>query len=315
MNILMVGHSGSGKTSFMAGMYKYLGEDKDGYGISAKNDFQKALLRRMAQDLDRGDYPSGTDVQSCYEFAFTVFGDELVPFNWIDYRGGILLSDDPDDRDIDQFMDAIQKADALVVFLDGQKLVQPGAKWNMEYDILLSCIERSLSVNHKSWFPISFVITKCDMLHEGVSFHGLKRFQNLFSQIEKNRQVGAMLMQCAINKVCYYLPFFVLAYSIYGGSSIYISRCMDSINKARSKAESHRPTSFLGKVFGVGEQIFKEVFDLMDMGWETEYEKTWAAEKSEQEFMAEFKRLQSCADELKGKLIEWQEDCGLANFM
>ena len=85
----MVGHSGAGKTSFMAGMYKYLGEDTEGYGISAKNQAQKSQLKRMAQALDRGVYPAGTDVQSRYEFAFTVHGDELVPFNWIDYRGEI----------------------------------------------------------------------------------------------------------------------------------------------------------------------------------------------------------------------------------
>lgn len=38
MNILMVGHSRSGKTSFMAGMYRYLGESTEGYGISAKKE-------------------------------------------------------------------------------------------------------------------------------------------------------------------------------------------------------------------------------------------------------------------------------------
>ena len=40
MNILMVGHSRSGKTSFMAGMYRYLGESTEGYGISAKKENQ-----------------------------------------------------------------------------------------------------------------------------------------------------------------------------------------------------------------------------------------------------------------------------------
>lgn len=315
MNILMVGHSGAGKTSFMAGMYKYLGEDQNGYGICAKRSTQKQQLLRMSDGIERGYYPSGTDVQQCYEFAFTVLGNELVPFNWIDYRGGILMSDDPDDSDIDKFMNAINKADALVVFLDGMKLIQPGAQWNLEYDLLLSCIERSLSVKHKSWFPISFVITKCDIVPDGATFHGLNRFSNLFSQIERNEKVGGMLIQCAINSNCYFIPFFVLAYCIYGGSPIYINRCVDAINKARQKAANHRPTSFVGKLFGVGEQIFKEIFDIVDMGWETEYEKTWAAEKSEGELMEEFNRLQSCADELKEKLLKWQEDSGLINFM
>jgi hypothetical protein len=304
----MVGHSGSGKTSFMAGLYKYLGEDKEGYGVSAKKESQKMQLARMANNLTKGIYPAGTDIQSCYEFAFTVFGEELVPFNWIDYRGGILLSDDPDDNDMDNFMEALKKTDALVVFLDGEKLSQPGAKWNMEYDILLSCIEQSLTVQHKSWFPISFVITKTDLVADGASFYGLSRFENLFSQIQNSDKVGGMLIQCSITPDFYFLPFFVLAYSVYGGSPIYIQRCMDAIESAQRRAENHRPTSILGTIFAIGEQFLKEVFDLADMGWETEYEKTWAAERSVDSLKADLDRLSSCADELKEKLLSLSKD-------
>lgn len=314
MNILMVGHSGSGKTSFMAGMYRNLGGKKRGFGIKAKKETQLKQLRKMANGLSKGEYPAGTDIQSRYEFAFTVSGEELVPFNWIDYRGGILLSDDPDDKDIDTFMASLKKADALVIFLDGEKIVQPGEQWNMEYDILLSCIERSLTVKHKTWFPISFVITKCDLIPNTATLHGLKRFENLFSQIGNNNKVGAMIMRCAINKDCYNLPFYVLAYSIYGGSDIYINRCVTAMNKARKKAATHRPTTLIGKIFAVGEQIFKEVLDIVDMGWETEYEKTWAAEKTERELQAEFDRLKRCATELDKKLRKWQAETELAKF-
>jgi len=314
MNILMVGHSGAGKTSFMAGMYKYLGESTDGYGISAKKENQKRQLKRMADGLVAGRYPAGTDVQNKYEFAFTVHGSELIPFNWIDYRGGILLSEDPDDSDMDKFMKAIKQADALVVFLDGKKLSQSGSRWNMEYDILISCIENSLSVTHNSWFPISFVITKCDMVANGVSFSGLERFSNLFSQIEKSKNVGAMLLQCSITPTNYVLPFMVLSYSVYGGAPIYIQRCNNAMQSASRRAESHRPTSFLGKVFGVGEQILKEVADVVDLGWETEYEKTWAAEHDFEYHRQNLVELQERAEELKEKLISWSKD-GYVHFL
>ena len=118
MNILMVGHSRSGKTSFMAGMYKYLGESKEGYGIRAKNSTQKKNLERMAAGLSQNRYPAGTDVQQKYNFALTVDGEDIIPFNWIDYRGGILLSDDPDEGDMDKFLKAIKQSDALLVFLE-----------------------------------------------------------------------------------------------------------------------------------------------------------------------------------------------------
>lgn len=314
MNILMVGHSRSGKTSFMAGMYKYLGESKEGYGIRAKNSTQKKNLERMAAGLSQNRYPAGTDVQQKYDFALTANGEDIIPFNWIDYRGGILLSDDPDEGDMDKFLKAIKQADALVVFLDGQKLADKSGRWLMEYDILLSCIENSLDVDHKSWFPISFVITKCDLVPAGAQFYGLERFNTLFSQIQASQKVGGTLIHSVINSENYYTPFLALAYCIYGGTPIYISKRVEAMQYASRRAESHRPTSLLGKIFGVGEQIVKEAADIVDLGWETEYEKTWAAEQDYENEAANLQVLQSIAEDLKGKLEQWSKDDVIFTF-
>lgn len=304
----MVGHSRSGKTSFMAGMYRYLGECTEGYGISAKKKNQKEQLSKMASELSKDKYPDGTSIQSEYEFSLNVHGEELIPFNWIDYRGGILMSDDPTDSDVDDFMEALEKADALVVFLDGTKLIESSAKWNIEYDLLLSCIEKSLSVKHNSCFHISFVITKCDMVIPGTTFWGLSRFDSLFRQINNSQNVYAMLIQCRITSESYFTPFLVLAFSVYGGTPIYIRRITEAINKAKRKAEEHRPTSLLGKIFGVGEILLSDLFGIIDMAWETEYEKTWAAEKNEEELMEKLSELQSRADELHEKIEKWRDD-------
>ena len=304
----MVGHSRSGKTSFMAGMYRYLGECTEGYGISAKKKNQKEQLSKMASELSKDKYPDGTSIQSEYEFSLNVHGEELIPFNWIDYRGGILMSDDPTDSDVDDFMEALEKADALVVFLDGTKLIEPSARWNIEYDLLLSCIEKSLSVKHNSCFHISFVITKCDMVVPGTTFFGLSRFDSLFRQINNSQNVYAMLIQCRITSESYFTPFLVLAFSVYGGTPIYIRRITEAINKAKRKAEEHIPTSLLGKILGVGEILLSDLFGIIDMAWETEYEKTWAAEKNEEELMEKLSELQSRADELHEKIEKWRDD-------
>lgn len=304
----MVGHSRSGKTSFMAGMYRYLGECTEGYGISAKKKNQKEQLSKMAFELSKNKYPDGTNIQSEYEFSLNVHGEELIPFNWIDYRGGILMSDDPTDSDIDDFMKALKKADALVVFLDGTKLADPSSKWNIEYDLLLSCIEKSLSVNHNACFHISFVITKCDMVVPGTTFYGLSRFDSLFRQINNNQNVCAMLIQCRINSEYYYTPFLVLAFSVFGGTPIYIRRITKAIDKAKRMAEEHRPTSLIGKIFGVGELLLSGLFGIIDMEWETEYEKTWAAEKNEEELLEKLSELRSRADELLEKIKKWRDD-------
>lgn len=314
MNILMVGHSGAGKTSFMAGMYKYLGDSSDGYGIRAKNSNQKRQLERMAQQLSYGRYPSSTDVQQMYNFEFTCNGDDVVPFNWMDYRGGILLSDDPDEADMDKFMEALAQADALVVFLDGTKLIEKTSKWNMEYDILLSCIANSLNVKHQSWFPICFVVTKCDLVPNGASFYGLNRFSTLFEQINSSKTVGAMLLQCAITSDSYFTPFLALSYCIYGGTPIYIQKRNEAMNNAANRYNYHRPETLLGwlgagveELFNAGAKVIGGVID-EDWGWETELDKANSAEWDYNKEKNQLEFLQTIASDLKEKLEKWSDE-------
>lgn len=308
MNILMVGHSRSGKTSFMAGMYKYLGDDKDGFGIRAKNQNQKAKLERMASDLSRGKYPSGTDVQQMYDFEFTCQGVDIMPFKWMDYRGGILLSEDPDDADMDKFLREIKAADALIVFLDGQKLADSSQKWLMEYDILLSCIENTLDVDHQSWFPISFVITKCDLVPAGANFYGLKRFYTLFEQISKSKKVGAMLVQCQINSSDYYAPFLPLAYSIYGGTPIYKLKRINAMKAAAEREHKHRPETIIGWLAAGAEQLLSGAASLIDEDWETELDKAERANWDFQKEQHQLEMLETIAEDLKSKITKWSEN-------
>ena len=305
----MVGHSGAGKTSFMAGMYKYLGDDQDEYGIRAKDSIQKVSLERMAKRLSKGIYPAGTDIQQMYKFELTCAGNDVVPFNWMDYRGGILLSEDPDDDDMDKFMKSISSADALVVFLDGEKLAQRTSEWTMEYDILISCIENSLSIEHKSWFPICFVVTKCDKLPNGASFYGLKHFSTLFEQISQSKTVGGMLLQCSINPMTYCDPFLALAYCIYGGTPIYIQKRYDAMNNAAYRAKKHRPESFLGWLAAGAEEILNGAAQMVndDWGWETELDKANSANYDFEREKQQLEMLQTISENLKEKLLDWAE--------
>lgn len=305
----MVGHSGAGKTSFMAGMYKYLGDDQEGYGIRAKNSNQKKSLERMAQRLSTGLYPAGTDIQQMYRFELTCAGKDVVPFNWMDYRGGILLNEDPDD-DMDNFLKSISSADALVVFLDGKKLSERTSEWTMEYDILISCIENSLNVEHKSWFPICFVITKCDMLPDGTSFYGLKHFYTLFEQISQSKTVGGMLLQCSINASDYYDPFLALAYCIYGGTPIYIQKRLDAMDHAAYRARKHRPETLLGWLAAGAEEFLNGAAQIVndDWGWETELDKANSADHDFEREKSQLELLHTIAEDLKNKLEQWSKD-------
>ena len=286
MNILMVAHSRSGETSFMAGMYKYLGESKEGYGIRAKNSTQKKNLERMAAGLSQNRYPSGTDVQQKYNFALTADGEDIIPFNWI------------------------KQADALVVFLDGQKLADKSGRWLMEYDILLSCIENSLDVEHKSWFPISFVITKCDLVPAGAQFYGLERFNTLFSQIQASQKVGGTLIHSVINSESYYTPFLALAYCIYGGTPIYITKRHEAMQAAASRWQNHKSDSLLGNIFQAIEHGASRLAKELDSswGWKSEWDLAEEAEHDYEKEAANLQMLQAIAEDLKGKLEQWSKD-------
>lgn len=311
MNILMVGHSRSGKTSFMAGMYRFLGESKNGYGIVAKNTQQRTNLQKMANGLARNQYPAGTDVQQMYNFGFTVNGEEIMPFNWMDYRGGILLSDDPDDSDMNTFLKSLRSADALVVFLDGVKLAEPSAKWSMEYEILLSCIESSLeALDKKGTFHISFVITKCDLVRENAHFHGLERFYTLFDQIAASKHVTGMLLYSAINSEAYFTPFLSLAFSMYGGTPIYIQKRLNAMKEAEKRHEKHRADTLLGGIFKGVEHVASRVAGVFDESWqwETEFDK---ADKAEMDFNREaqnLEKLKLVREDLEEKLKQWIKD-------
>lgn len=311
MNILMVGHSRSGKTSFMAGMYRYLGEEKEGYGISAKYSTQRESLQKMANGLAKNRYPAGTDVQQMYNFGFTVGGEEIMPFNWMDYRGGILLSDDPDDTDMDNFLKAIKQADALVVFLDGEKLADRSGRWSMEYDILLSCIESSLEhLDHKTTFPINFVITKCDLLPDDAKFYGLERFYSLFDQISQSDTVGAMLTQSVINSEFYYMPFLTLAFCIYGGTPIYISKRQRAMEEAQKRHNRHAPETLIGGIFAGLEHVGSRIAGFLDSDWQWKSEID-LANSAERDFEREYynlQRLQAVAEDLQEKLQQWSND-------
>lgn len=304
----MVGHSGAGKTSFMAGMYRLLGDNSDGYGIVAKNASQKKQLENMSRLLEQGRYPSGTDVQQIYNFSLTCDGEEIIPFNWMDYRGGILLSEDPDEEDMQKFTSAMNTADALIVFLDGEKLSDNSGKWTLEYDLLLTCIMNSLDIEHQSWFPISFVITKCDILPDNAYFHGLDRFDSLLGQISESKTIGASMVRCAINKYNYHIPFYTLAYSICGGTPIYVRKRQAAMESAQRRQRKHEASSVWGYLGHIAEEVLSGTAEIFDCGWETEWDKENRAVQDYNTESAKLQLLQSIASDLKEKLEKWSEE-------
>ena len=68
MNILMLGHSGVGKTTYMASMYGLMQAGVERFSLASKYIRDHDDLVSLARDIQCGAYPPQTAIKSSYDF-------------------------------------------------------------------------------------------------------------------------------------------------------------------------------------------------------------------------------------------------------
>ncbi len=236
MKILMVGHSQSGKTSYMAGLYKLYGNKSDGFGLWMSNSSKREQLERLATNIASGQYPAGTDIARQNEFWLQYDDELLIPFNWFDYRGGALSESSKTSCDAQNLISQINHADALIVFLDGKKIVNmTDDELEEEYEVLLWAIQTSVSkrVSKGHYFPISFVMTKGDLYQSYEPLWGspgLQYFLPIIKTITDSEVAAGMIGIVEVSKDGIYNLFAPLIFSLYYGMHHYIKERITSLN-------------------------------------------------------------------------------------
>lgn len=249
MDILMIGHSGSGKTTYMAGLYSRMKLGVAGLTINSNfSEYMKAQwnkgnysytysdflkqdegLDRLSNDLFKGRYPDPTMIRQEYYFNLVCSGHN-IPFNWYDYRGGVLMERYESSSDAQDLINRIHKSDALVVFLDGETLVQSLSNNVRQYKRLLTYLNNAIArINRKkgNFYPISFVITKGDLYDTEELFdsEGYDFFrQNLFNPISKNDNVMGLITITEVNRNNIYNVHFPLLFSVLLGLNNYAEK-------------------------------------------------------------------------------------------
>lgn len=232
MDILMIGHSGSGKTTFMAGLYARMKDGVAGFGIDSnfyeyykkqKNYHgflqQKKDLDTIVSDLFMEKYPSPTMIRQEYYFNLVCNGYS-IPFNWYDYRGGALMEKVGSSSDAEDFVKKIQSADAMVIFIDGDTLMESLSSTIRQYRRLIAYVNNALAIKKRykdEHFPISFVITKGDLYDAKklLNSDGFNYFkQNLFVPIRQSHSVIGMYTITEVNPQYIYNVHFPLLFSI-----------------------------------------------------------------------------------------------------
>ena len=239
MDIVMLGHSTSGKTTFMAalyyrmtnGLYNYkMKYDKWAnywYKRHTLNNYYYTLeeaekeekeLNQISLNVTKGIYPPPTAIKQEYVFTMQYADYKEIRFNWFDYRGGALMERSNQNDDSMALMSKIKNSDALVVFLDGKKLEEPISKNEREFRRLIYLIKRAISnisVEDGSYFPISFVITKDDLCNDVLNSEGYAYFwENILNDIVQSNKIAGLITCTTINSQNIYNVHWPLLFSL-----------------------------------------------------------------------------------------------------
>jgi hypothetical protein len=212
--IIMLGPSGSGKTVFLASMYnKLCTQGEAGFFIEIDSaEKSKQLHDLYTQIAFEEKWPPGTRRSEVSEWTFTcrVQTKDLpiypaCQFTYLDYAGG-LLTDQTDENDA-KFHEQVNKADALLCLLDGQRLCalmrneKIGLKWAVN-DLL-----KVLSIIQKSGKPIHFLISKWDIVENQYTLEQIRdcllkieQFKNLVSSYNNAGKPVRLIPVSAVGK-------------------------------------------------------------------------------------------------------------------
>jgi energy-coupling factor transporter ATP-binding protein EcfA2 len=165
LRIVTIGHSGVGKTTYMASLYGSLQNSYGGFTLLAKQPDDQKTLRAIAESIRQGVYPPGTSYRTQYEFTLHLHQEPVIEFVWSDYGGSVLggrVGEQRANMDISELQAELQKSDGLMMLVDGADL----ARGNMSLSgvrRMLTLVQHALMGNERR-LSLAIVFTKADLL-------------------------------------------------------------------------------------------------------------------------------------------------------
>ena len=170
----ILGESLSGKTCCLLGMYNKMNEGINGYTIVAQDDDLDAELFEKFEKLDdesrgSGRFPVATDSVQKYLFNLNYAHKPIMPFEWIDYPGGLLREkNNADPEQYKEISSNIQDSSTLFICVDGALLVGD------DIERKIRNVKRKCSMTINRYFgkyfeaggklpPVGIIITKFDL--------------------------------------------------------------------------------------------------------------------------------------------------------
>lgn len=193
MKIVELGHSGVGKTTYMASMYGALQNRINGFSLKARDSGDHARLLALSTAIKTNKYPAATEQRSEYDFDLQYQGNNALRFCYADYRGKAIR--ESSDSDEARFLQRdLSEADGIMLFCDCQALVRGDSRTN-EIRRMTALVSNALKgLNHP--ISLAIVLTKVDLVEEFPE-NLLASFQNLITAIEASNSVKGALIPVA----------------------------------------------------------------------------------------------------------------------
>lgn len=198
MKIIMLGHSGVGKTTFMASMYAVLQTPVEGFSVVAEKKRLHTRLMTMAANIADGNYPSATTTLSSYPLTLLLEDEAVLDFEWIDYRGNA-LNESSSSREVEELQNEMDDADGIIVFFDGVELTRGGRSARTAVGRLMVFLQNAINMD-EGMLPVALVVTKADLLDDGdVAFEQLRPLATAIA--ESKTVFGALIFTACAKDV------------------------------------------------------------------------------------------------------------------
>ena len=153
-------------------------------------------------------------------------------------------------KDAQSLVDRINIADALIVFLDGEKITSmTDDDLEEEYEVILWAIQKAIHkrTSDGNYFPISFIVTKGDLYSSYEPLYnsnGVDYFMPLIKSIAKSEVAAGMLGVVEVSKEGVFNVFSPLIFSLYYGMHHYINQRILTINSEIERYNNLDPGIF-----------------------------------------------------------------------
>ncbi|MEC4818425.1 MAG: hypothetical protein SAK29_34915 [Scytonema sp. PMC 1069.18] len=264
LRIVEVGHTGVGKTTYMASMYGALQNKIEGFSLRAIDRSDHSRLLKIATAIQQGKYPSPTDQRSEYNFYLQYQGKDIFRFCWADYRGGA-IRETQDSEQARLLLQDLREADGVLMFCDCQALARRDRRTN-QIGRMISLMNNALQ-NLERPLALGVVLTKTDLVEEvkGLEEIILEPFQGLFQAIDANDKIAATIIPVACGTELLNVEIPVL-FALLVGVNTQVARLSKEMDEHKKMAEyyesqTHGIGGFLREAWDelVGNTTYREM--------------------------------------------------------